>query len=189
MTLRALVVFESMFGNTEKVAAAVAHGLQLEGIDTGLVEVHAAPATLSPEVDLLVVGGPTHGFSMSRVSTREDAVRQGAPAERATLGLREWLEAVQFDAAGVPALATFDTRVTKVRWLPQAAAASAARAGRHRGLEAGGQADRLPGRRHPRATRRAGARACGCVGAPARRPAGGSAGGERRDDGYGPSVT
>ena len=57
MTLRALVVFESMFGNTEKVAAAVAHGLQLEGIDTGLVEVHAAPATLSPDVDLLVVGG------------------------------------------------------------------------------------------------------------------------------------
>jgi len=135
MTLRALVVFESMFGNTEQVAAAVAHGLQLEGIDTGLLEVHAAPATLSPDVDLLVVGGPTHGFSMSRVSTRADAVRQGAPAERATLGLREWLQAVDLDASRPPSLATFDTRVTKVRWLPQAAAASAARAGRHRGLE------------------------------------------------------
>ena len=68
-----------MFGNTEKVAAAVARGLQLEGVDTGLVEVHAAPASLSPDLDLLVVGGPTHGFSMSRASTRADAVRQGAP--------------------------------------------------------------------------------------------------------------
>ena len=37
--MRALVVFESMFGNTEKIAGAVAHGLQLEGIDAGLVEV------------------------------------------------------------------------------------------------------------------------------------------------------
>ena len=189
MTLRALVVFESMFGNTEKVAAAVAHGLQLEGIDTGLLEVHAAPATLSPDVDLLVVGGPTHGFSMSRVSTREDAVRQGAPAERATLGLREWLEAVQLNAAGVPALATFDTRVTKVRWLPQAAAASAGTRGSSSRPGAGGQADRIPGRRHPRAAGRGRARACRCLGAPARRPAGGPAGSERRDDGYGSSVT
>ena len=31
MTLRALVVFESMFGNTEKVAAAVARGPAARG--------------------------------------------------------------------------------------------------------------------------------------------------------------
>src|SRR6187431_2723185 len=53
-TPRALVVYESMFGNTEKVAAAVARGLQLEGVDTGLVEVRSAPTRLSPDVDLLV---------------------------------------------------------------------------------------------------------------------------------------
>ena len=109
--------------------------------------------------------------------------------ERATLGLREWLEAVQFDAAGAPALATFDTRVTKVRWLPQAAAASAARAGRHRGLEPvakpiGFLVDDIRGPLVERELERAVA-----WGRRARRPAGGSAGGERRDDGYGPSVT
>jgi hypothetical protein len=135
MTLRALVVFESMFGNTEKVAGAVARGLQLEGIDTGLLEVHAAPARLPLGLDLLVVGAPTHGFSMSRTSTREDAVRQGAPAERATLGLREWLDGVELDKAMLPPLATFDTRVTKVRWIPKAAGPSASRMGRRRGLE------------------------------------------------------
>ena len=133
-TPRALVVYESMFGNTEKVAAAVAHGLQLEGVDTGLVEVRSAPTGLSPDVDLLVVGAPTHGFSLSRASTREDAVRQGAPAERAGTGIREWLESVRFDGPARPLLATFDTRVTQVRWLPKAAGPTAAKLGRRRGL-------------------------------------------------------
>ena len=131
---RALVVYESMFGNTGKVAAAVAHGLQLAGVDTGLVEVRSAPSTLSADLDLLVVGGPTHGFSLSRESTRQDAVRQGAPAERATTGLREWLESVRLDAAASPVLATFDTRVTQVRWLPKSAGPTAAKLGRRRGL-------------------------------------------------------
>jgi hypothetical protein len=134
-TPRALLVFESMFGNTEKVAAAVARGLQLEGVDTGLVEVGSAPTQLEPDLDLLVVGGPTHAFSMSRESTRADAVRQGAPSERAPLGLREWLESVRLPTGAEPGLAAFDTRVTKVRWLPQAAGPAATRAGRKRGLE------------------------------------------------------
>jgi hypothetical protein len=132
---RALVVFESMFGNTEKVAGAVAHGLQLAGADTALVEVSSAPQHLAADLDLLVVGGPTHAFSMSRAGTRADAVRQGAPSERAATGLREWLDHVELNAEHVPGLATFDTRASRVRWLPQAAALSAARAGRQRGLE------------------------------------------------------
>jgi hypothetical protein len=133
--MRALVVFESMFGNTEKVAGAVAHGLQLVGVDTGLLEVSAAPPHLAADLDLLVVGGPTHAFGMSRASTRADAVRQGAPSERATTGLREWLESVEVDTEHAPMLAGFDTRATKVRWLPKAAGPSAAHAGRRRGLE------------------------------------------------------
>ena len=60
--MRALVVFESMFGNTEKIAGAVARGLQQEGVDTGLVEVRSAPRHLPADLDLLVVGGPTHAF-------------------------------------------------------------------------------------------------------------------------------
>jgi Flavodoxin len=130
--LRALVVYESMFGNTEKVAGAVLHGLQHEGVDTGLVEAGSAPATLPDDLDLLVVGGPTHGFSMSRVSTRADAVRQGAPAERTATRIRE---SVRLGGERRPVVAAFDTRVTKVRWIPQAAGPSAARAARRRGLE------------------------------------------------------
>jgi hypothetical protein len=136
---RALVVYESMFGNTEHIAAAVARGLQLTGLDTGLVEVGSAPTELSADLDLLVVGGPTHAFALSRPQTRADAVRQGAPTERAEHGLREWLETVRHDPAHRPALAAFDTRVTKVRWLPKAAGPSAVRLAHKHGLESIGK--------------------------------------------------
>jgi hypothetical protein len=132
--LQALVVFESMFGNTEKVAGAVARGLQLEGVDTGLAEVRSAPTSLSGDLDLLVVGGPTHGFSMSRPPTRADAVERGASPERATTGIREWLESVGLAKGREPVLAAFDTRVTKVRRIPLAASSSASRLGHKRGL-------------------------------------------------------
>lgn len=132
---RALVVYESMFGNTERVAEAILRGLRLEGVDTALLDVGSAPATLREDLDLLVVGGPTHAFAMSRASTRQDAVVKGAPAARAEAGLREWLASVQVESGADLRVAAFDTRVTKVRWLPQAAGPSAVRAARHRGLE------------------------------------------------------
>lgn len=116
---RALVVHESMFGNTAGVAAAVARGLELEGWDASSVDVADAPATAA-EVDVLVVGAPTHGFSLSRPATREDAVRQGAAPAHAGKGVREWLDLLPKDAKGQLA-ATFDTRVRKVRRLPAAA--------------------------------------------------------------------
>ena len=90
-----MVVFESMFGNTEQVARAVADGLEAEGVPTRVVEVSVAPAALPPSVELLVVGAPTHAFSLSRPKTRIEAVRQGADECKAAIGLREWLESVR----------------------------------------------------------------------------------------------
>lgn len=133
--LRALVVFESMFGNTEKVAHAVTGGLELEGAAVVLTEVTAAPMTLDPDLDLLVVGAPTHAFGLSRPRTRADAVRQGAPGERADVGLREWVAAAHVDRAHAPPVAAFDTRVTRVRWLPRAAGTAATRLLRVRALK------------------------------------------------------
>jgi hypothetical protein len=83
-------------------------------------------------VELLVVGGPTHAFSMSRQSTREDAVKQGAQATSST-GLREWLEALPH-RAGTATVTTFDTRVKSARHLPGSAARSAARTARRHGF-------------------------------------------------------
>jgi hypothetical protein len=116
-----------MFGCTEQVARSVAEGLRTEGVAVTLTDVRdAAPADES-EFDLLVVDAPTHAFSLSRPSTRADAVRQGAQPGAATTGLREWLDAtgVAFDAPDRLA-AVFDTPVTKVRRLPKAAATRAA---------------------------------------------------------------
>jgi hypothetical protein len=124
--MKALVVYESMFGNSEQVARAVAEGL--EGFGEVVVRdvTTSLPGSIPHGVDLLVVGGPTHAFSMSRRSTREDAIRQGASQGLASRGLREWLDGVAADLGSLP-FATFDTRVSRARRLPGSAARSAAR--------------------------------------------------------------
>jgi hypothetical protein len=88
--MRALVVYESMVGNTEAAARAVAAGLADE-LQVELLEVSHAPATIKEAVDLLVVGEPTPAFSMSRPSTREQAFDQGATRDEPNIGLHEWL--------------------------------------------------------------------------------------------------
>lgn len=116
--MRALVVYESMFGSTRLIAGAIAEGLRTEtdGADVQVSGVGNA-ATVVEDVDLLVVGGPTQGWGMSRPSTRKGApihVRQ--PDSGLTLepgadtgpGVREWLASA--DLAHVKA-AAFDTRI------------------------------------------------------------------------------
>ena len=128
--LRALVVYESMFGSTEDVARGVARGLRIGGATTvTLTDVRSAAPADESDFDLLVVGAPTHAFSLSRPSTRADAVRQGARPEVADTGLREWLSAMAPQPGGTAPrslAAAFDTRVTKVRRLPKAASTRAA---------------------------------------------------------------
>jgi hypothetical protein len=125
--MRALVVVESWFGNTRAVAEAVADGLG----GAEVCDVGSAPARVEADVALLVVGGPTHAFGMTRAQTRAEAVRSGAPGSAATCGLRDWLSTLE--APRGLAVATFDTRVEKVRRLPGSAARSAARVLRRRG--------------------------------------------------------
>lgn len=124
--LRALVVYESMFGCTEEIAQAVAEGLRIEGFAVHLTDVRNAPPAEGDDVDLLVVGAPTHAFSLSRPATRADALRQGARVGSDSTGLREWLEARKSGTSPNGRLAAaFDTRVTKVRRLPKAASTRA----------------------------------------------------------------
>jgi hypothetical protein len=73
---------------------------------------------------LLVVGGPTHAFGMSREATREDAVKRGAPAD-ATIGVRDWLDRMTVGRRGLPAV-SFDTKIDK-RFVPGSAARAIAR--------------------------------------------------------------
>jgi hypothetical protein len=113
----------------------VATGLGDGGVDAVVVDVASAPSELPADLHLLVVGAPTHAFSLSRPATRTDAVRQGARPERAATGLREWLTTLLLrDPRHSPVTAVFDTRVSKVRRLPTAAGPRAVRLARRRGL-------------------------------------------------------
>jgi hypothetical protein len=119
--VRALVVYESMFGNTELAARAVAEGL------SGRLTVTVTNVATGPAVsgtDLLVVGAPTHAFSLSRPGTRSSAVQQGGAATALDVGVREWLAR----AAGLDGVRTaaFDTKVARPK-LPGSAARGAAR--------------------------------------------------------------
>lgn len=132
--MRALVVFESIFGNTQEVAQAISVGLSMGGdIAVDIMEVGIAPETLGTDVGLLVIGGPTQAFGMSRSSTRDDArLKAGPKVVSAGIGVREWIERLAIPV-GVAA-ATFDTRINKPR-VPGSAAKGAHRRLDGRGLE------------------------------------------------------
>jgi flavodoxin len=137
--MKALIVYESMFGNTEQIARAIADGLS-ESLDVQVAEVADAPAEPDPELALIIAGGPTHAFSMSRESTRADAINRGAQEGEREFGLREWLAALP---AGqhTERMATFDTKVERMRHLPGSAAKGAAKQARRHGYESAAKAE------------------------------------------------
>lgn len=120
--MRALMIFESMFGDTRTVAEQIAAGAAAElaealgdeaaGIpsEVSVVEVSTAPTQVPQGWDLLVLGAPTHAFGLSRPTTRADAANKTSAELVSTgIGVREWLA-----AATVPrgqAVAVFDTRM------------------------------------------------------------------------------
>ncbi|PKH41952.1 Flavodoxin [Nocardioides alpinus] len=125
--MNTLLVHESHWGNTRAIGEAIAEGIaSTHGGPVTILDVGEAPSPLPTGVDLLVVGGPTHAFSMSRSSTRRDARTQGAEAGHQLKGIREWLDALPPPTTS-PDVATFDTRVTQVRMLPGSAARAAGR--------------------------------------------------------------
>ncbi len=135
--MQTLIVFESMFGNTEAFARDIADGLASTGARVAVADVRKVRPDDLRNCDLLVVGAPTHAFSLSRASTRQDAVRQGAEPDRADLGAREWLAGLTGLVAEDhrPRVATFDSRVDKARRLPGSAARKAAKLLRGQGFE------------------------------------------------------
>ena len=122
--MRALVVYETMWGNTGEIAASIADGIRTQrGVeDVQLVEAAQAPEEIPAHVDLVVVGGPTHAFSMSKASTRDSARQQGATANPER-GIREWIEGLTTPPSPLM-VATFDTRTVAPR-LPGSAAKKA----------------------------------------------------------------
>ncbi len=110
--MRTLVVYESMYGNTRQVAEAIARGARAGGEASVLHVTDVNPDALD-SVGLLVVGAPTHAWSLPRPSTRHSAVRKPNPGSPYTElsaegpGVRELLD--RLPRLDCPA-AAFDTR-------------------------------------------------------------------------------
>jgi hypothetical protein len=113
--MRALVVYESMYGNTHEIADAIAEGLRTtldDVVVAGLAD--GEPSLVG--VDLVVAGGPTHVHGMSRPRTRQAAAEAAAKSAddlamepgAESRGIREWLGSL----GEVHRLAAaFDTRI------------------------------------------------------------------------------
>jgi hypothetical protein len=132
--VRAHVVFESMFGNGHAIADAVADGLRAAEPRLDVTVVNVLVVADAPDTDLLVVGGPTHAFTLSRPQTRasrpdhlaDPEARRRAESEPGAdtgRGVREWLDDLS-GLDGTP-VAAFDTRVGTP--VPKRAAAGIAR--------------------------------------------------------------
>src|SRR5437763_1719648 len=112
--MTALVVYESMFGNTRLVAEAIARGLG--PAETAVVAVGDVVPEMLQDAPLLVVSGPTHMHSLARPTSRKAAREQaGKPSSGLMLepfvdafGVREWLASLsRLDVEA----AAFDTRL------------------------------------------------------------------------------
>ena len=113
--MRAIVAYESMYGNTRKVAEAIADGVR-SACSVTVVPISRLERESLEGVELIVIGGPTHVHGMSRASTRKAAEEAAhKPGSTLTLeadaqmpGLREWLQSL-----GRPNVqaAVFDTKI------------------------------------------------------------------------------
>lgn len=126
--MKALVVYESMYGNTATIAAVIAVALRSQGLEADARPVSEVAPITAAEVDLLVIGGPTHAHGMSRAGTRKTAVddEKNTFAEpTVSPGLREWMD--DLPAGNGRQAAAFDTRIDKPTFLTGSAAKGIAR--------------------------------------------------------------
>jgi Flavodoxin domain len=137
--MRALVIYESMYGNTHQIAEAIAEGLGLpDGVE--VLPVAGVTQSMVAQADIVVVGGPTHVHGMSREKTRQAAVEAAAKPGKglhldpgsAGVGLRDWFETLGM-VSGMAA--AFDTRTTGPVVFTGHAAPGIAKMLRQHGLE------------------------------------------------------
>ena len=137
--MKTVIVYESLFGNTRKVADAIAEGTRTVSETHAYHVADATPSALDG-ADLVIVGGPTHAHGLSLPATRKQAEHM-ADADRDLVlepqgpdtGVREWLES----SPPLPALwAAFDTRADAFKWFTGSAATHIAKSlAKHGGTE------------------------------------------------------
>lgn len=114
--MKAVVVYESLWGNTAAVARAIAEGL---GEGTPALTTDAALPEAIADADLIVAGAPVLAFSLPtdamRDSVASSEVGAPTPPDLAHPSLRSWLDSLP---AGAGNCAAFETRIW---WSPRGA--------------------------------------------------------------------
>jgi len=112
--MRAVVVYESMYGNTHAIADHIAAGLR-DRFDTDVLSVDSATANVLIDADLIVVGGPTHVHGLSSSTSRRGAADAAEKDDGLELdpaaeggGLRDWFH--HLGDGRHRSAAAFDTR-------------------------------------------------------------------------------
>lgn len=134
--MRALVVYESMYGNTHAVAEGIAAGLG-EAYEVSVVPLAEVTSELVGAADLLVAGGPTHMHRMSSAASRRMAAAGAKDGSGLAMdpgadgpGLRDWLDGV---GPSHRLAAAFDTRFSGIPALTGQASRGISRLLRKRG--------------------------------------------------------
>ncbi len=126
--MKALVVYESLWGNTAAVARAIAEGIGPEA--RALSTAEASSAAIA-DADLIVAGAPVLAFGLPSDKIREsigaDPGKAPAPPDLSHPSMRSWLDALP---KGQGRSAAFETRIW---WSPGGATAAIVR-----GLERAG---------------------------------------------------
>lgn len=108
--MKAVVVYQSLWGSSAAIARAIAEGI---GRRTIAVDTNAATPALIADADFIVAGCPVHAFGLPSVDSVKQAVakpagRDQVPADASHKLMRDWLD----DLPTSTGLATaFDTRV------------------------------------------------------------------------------
>jgi flavodoxin len=128
VVMKAVVVYESLWGNTAAVAHAIAEGL---GPNAKALPTDDARADVIADADLIVAGAPVLGFALPTDQMRDSVARSeaGAPAppDLSHPSLRSWLASLP---RGHAQAAAFETRIW---WSPRGATGDI-----ERGLERAG---------------------------------------------------
>ncbi len=122
--MKAVVVYESIWGNTKDVAKAIAEGIGPEAEAYSTDEIRPEVAA---EADLIVAGAPIQGFSLPNARMRAGILPDTEPRpDLSAPTLRAWLEQLP---GGDRPFAAFDT---KIRWSPGSAARAQLSGASHR---------------------------------------------------------
>jgi flavorubredoxin len=113
--MKAVVVYESLWGNTASIARAIAEGI---GVDASAMTTDQATGSAIDGADLIVAGAPLLGFNLPTEQMRETIGKDTTTPtpDLSHASMRSWLETLP---AGTGRCAGFETRIW---WSPGSAA-------------------------------------------------------------------